>query len=134
MIDPRTIALVLLGLPLNSCGRPVNPSDVPGAYVMNQGQAADTLVVAVDGQYRRVYAMPGSAPVIDTGHWTFDTADGRLAVTFAGFTPRWRAETFPSRPPVTGYWLVEPERTASGIRFVVDDDDAWAYVQIRARD
>ena len=125
---------MLLSLLLAGCTRSADLRDVPGTYVMNQGQAADTLVVKAEGQYRRIYVMPGQVAIIDTGAWTIDTIGAEVLITFAHFVPRWRAETDPpelrSQSLIQGFWPTQPERTASGrIRIVVDPDDSWAYVR-----
>jgi hypothetical protein len=115
------------------CSRPIVSSELAGTYVMNHGHAADTLILHPDGQYRRIYVMPGRDPVIDAGKWEAETSAGELSVVLSGFVPRWRVEmdlpgTQMDAIP-RGYTFVQAERAGGVIQFVVDPDDVWAYVQ-----
>jgi predicted GH43/DUF377 family glycosyl hydrolase len=113
---------------------PIHERDVAGTYVLNRGQAADTLMVGPEGRYRRVYAMPGQPVAVDTGRWTLETYHGDLVVRFSPFLQRWLAETNPSglrrAPLLPGTWLAPPHRTLTGrIQLVVDEDLAMVYVR-----
>ena len=98
---------------------------------MNRGHAADTLILHPDGQYRRVYVMPGRDSVIDAGKWEAETSGGELSVVLSGFVPRWRVEMDGTQMDAIprGYTYVQAERAGGVIEFVVDPDDVWAYVQ-----
>jgi hypothetical protein len=129
----RVLAALLLAAAACSSW-PIGPRDLPGTYVMNRGQAADTLVLLEQGTYRRVYRRSGDSPVIDTGTWSVDTVHKELVVTLQGFWQRWRAETemgVMRRTVLTsGTWRAPLERTLSGsIKLIVDSDVEWAYVR-----
>ena len=99
---------------------------------MNDGRAADTLVVRTGGTYVRRYVAPGQPLVIDSGTWSLDTLSGEQMLGFHKFPTRWEAETpFASdRDTVPVLWLVRAKRDIrGGVRLVVDDDLDWAYVR-----
>lgn len=133
-----SVLLLCAAIVTVACTRPAPPEAVPGTYVMNRGQAADTLVVLVDGRYWRRYVPPVGAAAVDTGRWEYDTMPGDAPrVSFARFPVRWQAETFPPDttwrigPP--GWWPPEVEQTWRGqVRLPVDSDLGWAYERIGA--
>jgi hypothetical protein len=102
---------------------------------MNQGRAADTLVVRADGSYWRRYVAPGQAPVTDSGRWAVERVTGEALIGFENFAPRWQSETFPGVPGLPGargLWPVAAERTLAGtVKLPVNDDLGWAYIRVR---
>ena len=118
---------------VTACARPVGSSELAGTYVMNRGHAADTLILRPDGQYRRIFVVPGRGPAIDAGKWETWGSGRELSIVLSDFVPRWRVEMGPPGTQMDsiprGYSVLEPERTGGVIQFVVDPDYDWAYVQ-----
>ena len=127
----QSFAFGILLVAITACDVGIDARELTGLYVMNKGQAADSLVVRNDSTYRRVYASPNSPIVVDTRRWSAVNRDGTLQLELSNFPSRWRAETFPSVQLSTpGWFLVAPTRRfGASVRLVVDPDLGWAYVR-----
>jgi hypothetical protein len=113
-----------------SCGEPPSSQHVVGRYEMNEGRASDALLIRSDGKWVHEYRYPTEPAVVDSGAWTFQVVDGEPAVEFLDFTVRSRRETFPQSPIRRGTWVAFIERGFDRrVRFSVDDDLGWMYVQ-----
>jgi len=124
----RLTALAVLATMISACSRSVSPSELPGTYVMNRGQAADTIFVRSDGTYLRRLVLPGEAPVSDTGQWQLEPVAGEERIVFAKLRAKWPGLREESPP---GYWPVRTVLGAGGqVRLPVDEDLGWAYVRL----
>ena len=129
------IAFVVLLAVITACDSSAKGRELTGLYVMNKGQAADSLVLRNDSSYRRTYAKLNEAIVVDTGRWSAVNRDGTQQLELSNFLSRWRAETYPTANHSTpGWFVVVPTvRFGSRVRLDVDTDLGWAYVRQTSR-
>jgi hypothetical protein len=123
----KLFALVILSIGIASCSAKSQKFDLAGTYVFKIKESKQEIIINPDGTYVNNLYENNKILWSEKNKWEYETMRGHEGmVTFDGF--RFKPDEFKadkSGAPRRGLWVVEPEKSWTGVRKLCFDPDLY---------